>query len=88
MRLISEASHTALNIIRKSDLKPAMKRPQTSLQTARRLITTHLGTRSGISPEQNQKEREILRTARGKECLNFRLLQMDFFFVFREKKAS
>lgn len=62
--------------------------PQTSLQTARRLITTHLGTRSGISPEQNQKEREILRTARGKvEVVMINDLLLIECFLERKRQA-
>lgn len=53
--------HTAM----KADLKPAMKRPPTTMQTARRLINTHLGTRTKISKEEQEKEREMLRKAKG-----------------------
>ncbi|KAB0801510.1 hypothetical protein PPYR_05864 [Photinus pyralis] len=47
-----------------SDLKPAMKRPQTSMQTARRLINRHLGTKSSLSKEEVELERQALRDAR------------------------
>lgn len=60
------ASKSALEKANQFDLKPAMKRPQTNLQTARRLITSHLGAKSRISKEQSAKEREDLRVAKGK----------------------
>lgn len=65
-RPISEASSMSQSIAFKTDLKPAMKRPQTSLQTARRLITTHLGAKSRLSKEVLEQERKVLRDARGK----------------------
>lgn len=63
---MSQASTVAAITASSSDLKPAMKRPQTSMQTARRLITTHLGTRSNLSKEAVEQERQALREARGK----------------------
>lgn len=60
------ASKSTLEKANQFDLKPAMKRPQTNLQTARRLITSHLGAKSRISKEQSAKEREDLRIAKGK----------------------
>ncbi|XP_019866359.2 uncharacterized protein LOC109595451 isoform X2 [Aethina tumida] len=63
-RPMSAASGISLAVAYKSDLKPAMKRPQTNLQTARRLITSHLGAKTKISKEQNAKEREDLKAAR------------------------
>lgn len=65
-RPISEASATSQSVAFKNDLKPAMKRPQTSLQTARRMITTHLGKKSTLSKEVLEQERKVLRDARGK----------------------
>lgn len=59
------ASSIAVQIATKSDLKPAIKRPQTTMQTARRMINTHLGTRTKISKEEQEKEREMLRRAKG-----------------------
>lgn len=59
------ASLIALQVATKSDLKPAMKRPPTTMQTARRLITSHLGTRTKISKEEQEKEKEMLRKAKG-----------------------
>jgi hypothetical protein len=53
-----------VDVANKSDLKPAMKRPPTNLQTARRLITTHLGTKSKLTKEQIAKEKQDLKTAR------------------------
>ncbi|CAG9759972.1 unnamed protein product [Ceutorhynchus assimilis] len=64
VRPMSAASSLALEKANQFDLRPAMKRPQTNLQTARRLITSHLGTRSKISREQSSKEREDLRLAK------------------------
>ncbi|KAJ8950365.1 hypothetical protein NQ314_007902 [Rhamnusium bicolor] len=64
VRPMAAASSMSLSTAYKSDLKPAMKRPQTNLQTARRLITTHLGTKSKVSREQNAKERNDLQAAR------------------------
>ncbi|KAJ8979891.1 hypothetical protein NQ317_017514 [Molorchus minor] len=60
VRPMTVASGMTLATAYKHDLKPAMKRPQTNLQTARRLITTHLGTKSQISREQTAKEREMI----------------------------
>ncbi|XP_044766348.1 uncharacterized protein LOC123322442 isoform X2 [Coccinella septempunctata] len=64
VRPISSGSVVAMTAAGKYDLKPAMKRPQTNLQTARRLITTHLGTKSQVTREQRAMERESLRKAR------------------------
>ncbi|XP_066158865.1 uncharacterized protein [Euwallacea fornicatus] len=64
VRPMSAASKLALEKANQFDLKPAMKRPQTNLQTARRLITSHLGARSNVSKEQSAKEREDLRVAK------------------------
>ncbi|XP_018578941.1 uncharacterized protein LOC108917013 [Anoplophora glabripennis] len=64
VRPMTVASGVSLEMAYKHDLKPAMKRPQTNLQTARRLITTHLGTKSRISKEQNAKERNDLKMAK------------------------
>lgn len=67
------------------DLKPAMKRPQTNLQTARRLITTHLGTKSRVSKEQTEMERENLRKARGKK---YNILVYKFTTIFEQFQYS
>lgn len=64
-RTMGQASHIAAQTATKSDLKPAMKRPPTTMQTARRLINTHLGTKSRISKEEQEKEKELLRQAKG-----------------------
>ncbi|KAJ8950337.1 hypothetical protein NQ318_021197 [Aromia moschata] len=64
VRPMTAASGMSLATAYKHDLRPAMKRPQTNLQTARRLITTHLGTKSKISREQTTKERNDLKAAR------------------------
>lgn len=64
VRPMPAASKTSLSVAYRNDLKPAMKRPPTNLQTARRLITTHLGTKSGISKETSAKERDDLKAAR------------------------
>jgi len=66
VRPMAAASKSALEKANQFDLKPAMKRPQTNLQTARRLITSHLGAKSRISKEQSAKEREDLRIAKGR----------------------
>lgn len=63
-RPMATASRATLAIVHKSDLKPAMKRPQTNLQAARRFITAALGTKIGVSKERMAKEREDLKTAR------------------------
>lgn len=73
-RPMTVASSISLTTAYKHDLKPAMKRPQTNLQTARRLITTHLGTKSKLSKEQNAKERNDLKIARGTKCNIFYFL--------------
>lgn len=65
-RPISEASSMSQSVALKHDLKPAMKRPPTNLHTARRMINTHLGTKSALSKEIMEKERKILKEARGK----------------------
>lgn len=65
-RPICEASSMSQSVAFKHDLKPAMKRPQTNLHTARRMINTHLGTKSALSKEIMEKERQILKEARGK----------------------
>jgi hypothetical protein len=70
VRPMTSASAISVDVANKSDLKPAMKRPPTNLQTARRLITTHLGTKSKLTKEQIAKEKQDLKTARGK--LDFR----------------
>ncbi|ENN74237.1 hypothetical protein YQE_09210, partial [Dendroctonus ponderosae] len=64
VRPMSAASNLALEKANQCDLKPAMKRPQTNLQTARRLITSHLGAKTKVSKEQNAKEKEDLRVAK------------------------
>lgn len=64
---MTQSCTLALEIAMKSDLKPAMKRPPTTMQTARRLISTHLGTRTRISKEEQEKEKEVLRKAKGKQ---------------------
>lgn len=69
-RPVAEASVVSQSVAFKHDLKPAMKRPQTSLQTARRMINTHLGTKSTLSREILEQERKLLRDARGNICLN------------------
>ncbi|XP_045481494.1 uncharacterized protein LOC123685716 [Harmonia axyridis] len=69
VRPLSSGSVAAMTAASQYDLKPAMKRPQTNLQTARRLITTHLGTKSRVSKEQTEMERENLRKAREQKKL-------------------
>ncbi|XP_060517451.1 uncharacterized protein LOC132696571 [Cylas formicarius] len=64
VRSMSEASKSAIEKANQSDIKPAMKRPETNLNTARRLITSHLGAKSRISKEQTAKEKESLRKAK------------------------
>lgn len=63
---MEQASQIAVEIANRCDLKPAMKRPQTTMQTARRMISTHLGTRCKITKEEQEKEKEIIRKAKGK----------------------
>ncbi|RZC34009.1 uncharacterized protein BDFB_000851, partial [Asbolus verrucosus] len=65
VRPMTAASAISMDVANKSDLKPAMKRPPTNLQTARRLITTHLGTKSKLTKEQIAKEKQDLKNARG-----------------------
>lgn len=65
VRPMTAATAVSIDVANKSNLKPAMKRPATNLQTARRLITSHLGTKSRLSKEQIAKEREDLKTAKG-----------------------
>lgn len=62
---MNNASNTAMHVASRVDLKPAMKRPQTNMQTARRLINSHLGTKSKLSKEDHAREREELRKAKG-----------------------
>nr|XP_023016921.1 uncharacterized protein LOC111506157 [Leptinotarsa decemlineata] len=64
VRPMAAASRVSLATAYQSDLKPAMKRPPTNLQTARRLITSHLGQKSSISREKSARERDDLRAAR------------------------
>ncbi|KRT79817.1 hypothetical protein AMK59_7145 [Oryctes borbonicus] len=63
-RSMSNGSSIALQVASRVDLKPAMKRPQTNMQTARRLINNHLGTKSKLTKEECAKEREELRKAK------------------------
>ncbi|GJQ67965.1 putative R3H domain and coiled-coil containing [Trypoxylus dichotomus] len=63
-RAMGDASNIAAQVASRVDLKPAMKRPQTNMQTARRLINNHLGTKSKLSKEECAKEREELRKAK------------------------
>lgn len=63
-RPMATASKTTLAVANKNDLKPAMKRPPTNLQAARRFITAALGTKIGVSKERMAKEREDLKAAR------------------------
>ncbi|KAL3290205.1 hypothetical protein HHI36_023564 [Cryptolaemus montrouzieri] len=72
MRPMSNASTIAMATARQYDLKPAMKRPPTNLQTARRLITNHLGTKSQVTKEQTAREREQMRQAREKRNITKR----------------
>lgn len=69
-RPLSQASAIAALTASSADLKPAMKRPQTNMQTARRLINTHLGTKSRLSKEIAEQERRALQDARGKFHIN------------------
>lgn len=62
-----------------------MKRPQTSLQTARRLITTHLGAKSTLSKEVLEQERKILRDARGKSW-NFVVMYLKNLFTEQKRQ--
>ncbi|CAH1153374.1 unnamed protein product [Phaedon cochleariae] len=64
VRPMTAASRESLATAYKHDLRPAMKRPQTNLQTARRLITSHLGTKTSVSKERSAKERDDLRAAK------------------------
>lgn len=64
-RAMTDGSNVANQVASRSDLKPAMKRPQTNMQTARRLITSHLGAKSKLTKEEHAKEREELRKAKG-----------------------
>ncbi|EFA11165.2 hypothetical protein TcasGA2_TC004772 [Tribolium castaneum] len=64
VRPMTAASAISMDVANKSDLKPAMKRPPTNLQTARRLITSHLGTKSKLTKEQIAKEKQDLKNAR------------------------
>lgn len=64
VRPMTTASRVTLAIAHKNDLKPAMKRPPTNLQTARRFITAALGTKIGVSREKAAKEREDLKAAK------------------------
>lgn len=64
-RPLTQSSSIALQTAMKSDLKAAVRRPPTTMQTARRLINTHLGTKTKISKEEQEKEREMLRKAKG-----------------------
>ncbi|KAF5303891.1 hypothetical protein FQR65_LT08085 [Abscondita terminalis] len=63
-RPLTAASSVAASTASSTDLRPAMKRPQTNMQTARRLINTHLGTKSTLSKEEVEQERQALRDAR------------------------
>ncbi|KAG5880712.1 hypothetical protein JTB14_025555 [Gonioctena quinquepunctata] len=64
VRPMTAASRVSLATAYQNDLRPAMKRPPTNLQTARRLITSHLGQKSGISKERSARERDDLKAAR------------------------
>lgn len=64
VRSMATASKNTLIIANQNELKPAMKRPPTNLQTARRFITAALGTKIGVSQERMAKERADLKAAR------------------------
>lgn len=63
-----EASKQAVNKAKRnpSAMMPVIARPQTCPQTARRMVTGALGLKLKSSREEREKERLILREARGK----------------------
>lgn len=63
-RPVTLASSIALQTIEKCDLRPHTKRPQTSMHTARRMITSALGAKSNVSKETQLMEREALKKAK------------------------
>ena len=65
-RSMADASLLAIQVASRSDLKPAMKRPQTNMLTARRLINSHLGAKYKQNKGEQAKEREELRKAKGR----------------------
>ena len=48
-------------------LLPYKKRPESTGMVARNLVAGALGIRNNVSKEQRQKEREMLKEARGKD---------------------
>lgn len=63
-RPVTLASSIALQTVEKCDLRPHTKRPQTSMHTARRMITSALGAKSNVSKETQIMEREALKKAK------------------------
>jgi len=63
-RPMTMAGSLAMQVATKCDLRPAMKRPETSMQAARRMITTALGAKTNVSKEVQEREREALRKAK------------------------
>lgn len=87
VRPMTAASAISMDVACKSDLRPAMKRPATNLQTARRLITTHLGTKSKLSKEQIAKEKQDLKNARGFLYI-FLIVFYNTSLIYRTKKVN
>lgn len=66
VRVLSQATRESRIKAKKSTdrLLPFKKRPQTSLDAARRLVGRHLGLKVQVSKEQLQAERKVLQEAK------------------------
>ena len=60
---------------------PYKKRPQTTSMVARNLVAGSLGIRANATKEQRDKEKEILRKARGLQCHHFLITIVTFALV-------
>lgn len=71
LRPISQATKESRNCARRlsSSLQPFKPRPATSATLAKRLVSTALGIRNTVSPEQRKMERQMLADAKAKKRL-------------------
>jgi len=69
LRPISQATKESRNCARRisSSLQPFKPRPATSATLAKRLVSTALGIKNTVSPEQRKMERQMLADAKAKK---------------------
>lgn len=73
-RPMIEASPQSIAVVNNNDLKPAMRRPQTDVQTARRMIASHLRAAGKLASEIKATTKSISKNTKplqGKEIEQF-----------------